>query len=475
MKFKKSISLKLLLSALDDEEVNYVSWKNNHQLDLVMSGNGDLDLFVPFDSRSKFFNLCRNSGWIEVINPVAHYPWVHHFYGMNDDFLFYHIHVYFKVVTGENWLKEYILPLDQWMIQNRIWSNEHNIWILDNTSQAYIFTVRHLLKGASISSRALYYSEMDSYQEEWMKCKQKAHSLSKASPVDITSYLEGSSILEQEFHLPNIWTALSFRFSISACLRFHWLSLPIRRIVAFLHRFINKFFLNRKKLFPHAGLVIAISGVDGSGKTTMLKELDKVFDQFLTLKKFHLGRPQGKLIELIWRALGNTSKNSTMPGCAQLSTPSSIGKSFNGAVLAILRLRKARIAMKQANQGNLVLVDRWPTDQLGKMDGPRVIIGSSSGYVQHICSRVESWAYSVMPKADVCYFFELPMNIAIERNRKRSKDNKETDEQISARFMGNVGFKPLAKKIIHFDNSGDYITKRKEFLDSVWSEIISSY
>ena len=51
MKFKKSISLKLLLSALDDEEVNYVSWKNNHQLDLVMSGNGDLDLFVPFDSR----------------------------------------------------------------------------------------------------------------------------------------------------------------------------------------------------------------------------------------------------------------------------------------------------------------------------------------------------------------------------------------------------------------------------------------
>jgi thymidylate kinase len=475
MKFKKSISLKLLLSALDDEEVPYVSWKNNHQLDLVMSGNGDLDLFVPFDSRSKFFNLCRNSGWIEVINPVAHYPWVHHFYGMNDDFSFYHIHVYFKVVTGESWIKEYLLPLDRWMIENRIWSSEHNIWILDNTSQAYIFTVRHLLKGASISSRALYAGEMESYYEEWIKCEQEANILSKTGPIDVTNYLAGSSILAEELHLPKILTALSFRFSISPFLRYQWWSLPIRRSVAFTHRLVNKFFLKRKKLLPQAGLIIAISGVDGAGKTTMLKELDQVFDQFLTLERFHLGRPQGKFIELVWRAMGNTSKNSTMPGCAQVSTPSSIGKAFNGAVLAILRLRKARIAVKRANQGNLVLVDRWPTDQIGKMDGPRVIIGSNSGVVQHICRRVESWAYSSMPRADVCYFFVLPMNVAIERNRMRTKDNKETDEQISARFKGNLEYKPLARKTIRFDNSGDFIVKRKEFLDSVWHEIISRY
>ena len=63
MKLKKSISLKLLLSTLDDEKVPYVSWKNNHQLDLVMSGKGDLDLFIPVDSKSKFLNLCKNYGY----------------------------------------------------------------------------------------------------------------------------------------------------------------------------------------------------------------------------------------------------------------------------------------------------------------------------------------------------------------------------------------------------------------------------
>ena len=51
------------------------------------------------------------------------------------------------------------------------------------------------------------------------------------------------------------------------------------------------------------GLTVAISGVDGSGKTTMLEEIDSVLGQFMTIKRFHLGRPQGILIELAWRFL----------------------------------------------------------------------------------------------------------------------------------------------------------------------------
>jgi len=299
--------------------------------------------------------------------------------------------------------------------------------------------------------------------------------LSKTGPIDVTNFLAGSSIFTEKLHLPKILTSLNFRFSNSSFLRYPWWSLSIRRSLAFAHRLVNKYFLKKKKLFPQAGLVIAISGVDGAGKTTMLKELDQVFDQFLTLERFHLGRPQGKFIELVWRAIGNTSKNSSMTGCAQVSTPSSIGKAFNGAVLAILRLRKARLAVKRANQGHLVLVDRWPTDQIGKMDGPRVIIGSNSGVVQQICRRVESWAYSGMPRADICYFFVLPMNVAIDRNRMRTKDNKETDEQISARFKGNIDYQPLARKTIHFDNSGEFIANRRELLNSVWHEIISRH
>ena len=67
------------------------------------------------------------------------------------------------------------------------------------------------------------------------------------------------------------------------------------------------------------------------------------------------------------------------------------------------------------------------------------------------------------------------MEVATERNRFRIKENKETDEMISARFLGNLDYKPLAKKIIRFENSGDFQAKRDELMDSIWHEISSRY
>ena len=97
MELKKFNKLKSLLAELDAQDIAYVSWKNNHQLQSVMSGNGDIDLFVPFDNRSKFINLCRAQGWIKVVNPVSRHPWIDHFYGLGENCEVFHIHVYHQV------------------------------------------------------------------------------------------------------------------------------------------------------------------------------------------------------------------------------------------------------------------------------------------------------------------------------------------------------------------------------------------
>ena len=464
-----------LLAALDVQDIAYVSWKNNHQLQSSMSGIGDIDLFVPVDKRSKFIELCKFNGWIELVNPIARHPWIVHLYALGDDRTIFHIHVYFKIVTGETWLKEYYVPLDTWMIENRTWDNDHNIWVLNNKCQAYLFLIRHLLKCASLTGRILYKRDIDSYDEEWKACSYGLGLDDIRGPFDIAPYLEGSKTLGSKLDLPTVRSAFLFRLSFLPFLRYTPVSLPLRRIYSFLKRLVNKFFLRRKKMLPGVGLTIAISGVDGSGKTTMLEEADKFLGQFLTVERFHLGRPQGKLTEFIWRALGNKSVNSSMPGCSDIVTLSSKGRAINGAILALLRLRKARFIVNRASLGGLMLIDRWPTYKLGKMDGPRVIIGENSGLLQNLCKRIESWAYASMPQADICYFFVVPIEVATERNRSRIKKNKETDEQISARFLGNLDYEPLARKTISFENSGEFIQKRKEFLNSIWHEISSHY
>ena len=47
-------------------------------------------------------------------------------------------------------------------------------------------------------------------------------------------------------------------------------------------------------------------------------------------------------------------------------TPTSKGRAVNGAILSLLRLFKARSVINKASRGGLMLVDRWPTDQLAR-------------------------------------------------------------------------------------------------------------
>ena len=475
MKSDKSNKLKSFLSELNQKNISYVSWKNNHQLDSVFLGKEDIDLFVPLDDRSKFIDLCRIQEWIEVVNPVARHSWIAHFYRLGENFEIFHMHVYFKLITGETWIKEYSLPLDNWVLENRAWNSDHKIWVMNSLSQTYLFLIRHLLKCGSISSRLMYKFNLWSYEEEWKACSAGIRPNDIQGPIDLTKYLNGARAFGEKLELPKISTAFLFRLSLFPFLRYNFFLLPLHRTYSFALRFINKIFLKRKKLLPNMGLTIAISGVDGSGKTTMLEEANRVLGQFLTIDRFHLGRPYGKLIDLIWRTLGNKSENAIMSGTSEITSPTSRLRSINGVILSLLRLLKARSIINKANHGGLMLVDRWPTSEVGKMDGPRVIIDESSGLLQHICKKIESWVYFRMPQADICYFFLVPIEVATERNRSRIKENKETDKMISARFLGNLDYKPVAKKTIRFENSGDFQVKRKEFMDSVWREISSRY
>ena len=62
MELKSISKLKYLLAELDVQNIDYVSWKNNHQLPSVMEGSGDIDLFVPFqrDRNSLIFADCMD-------------------------------------------------------------------------------------------------------------------------------------------------------------------------------------------------------------------------------------------------------------------------------------------------------------------------------------------------------------------------------------------------------------------------------
>ena len=107
-------------------------------------------------------------------------------------------------------------------------------------------------------------------------------------------------------------------------------------------------------------------------------------------------------------------------------------------VLALMRLRAASRAHACASRGYLVVSDRWPTDEPGMMDGPRLqqAVDGSLSLFARLCSRIERWAYGRMPKADICVL--------------------------------------LALETVYFDNDGPLSQKRNELLSCLWHKIVSN-
>lgn len=443
----------------------------------ALAGDTDLDLFVPLRSRAEFLGLAAGQGWIRLENPVARFPWVTHLYRLGKDLEIYHLHVYFKVVTGESWLKEFVLPFDDLLIEQRVRLDESEVWGLGHETQAYLFAVRHLLKGSSLFSRALYRRELDSYRKEWLLCQQDVADLYDLGPLKLNDYIPGSGLRSDDIQLPEPGTALKFRASLAPFLRVSVYSLPFRRTANLVVRSMNKLVFKRKKVFAECGLIVAISGIDGAGKSTMLDEIDSLFSRCFTVQRFALGKPQGKLLESIRKLLKAGKPGRARPSSDETrdvnGSPSKLS-AISAAILALLRLRMARKAMKCTLTGHLALVDRWPTDSVGIMDGPRLRPDRCTTALIRLFANIEHWAYSRMPRADICFFLDVPELELIARNQSRLKVDKETDEEILARARQNQQFKPLALKVVQFDNNGPLEQKRKELLLRIWEELAAS-
>ena len=93
---------KFFFNQMHDEGINYCSWKNNHTLGRALSGDSDVDLLVSSTQFKKFEKIAFENGFIRVKSSISEYPFVQHYYCYDErSNKFGHLHVYYKLVTGD--------------------------------------------------------------------------------------------------------------------------------------------------------------------------------------------------------------------------------------------------------------------------------------------------------------------------------------------------------------------------------------
>ena len=228
-----------------------------------------------------------------------------------------------------------------------------------------------------------------------------------------------------------------------------------------------------KKKFINGGVILAISGADGAGKSTMISGLHDLYSSFLDCKVFALGKPQGKYLEFIRSFIRRRDKLQSIDSYSP-DKQSSLKDAILACILAILRLRKASVVLKKAREGNMVLVDRWPTKSFGKMDGPKIVNMGTRNFLIKFLFLLEKSIYNRIPPADICFYLEVDIDEARKRNFERVKDGKETDEMIVIRHQNNHETKPITNKLIRFSNNGPYSEMFPLLASNIWSEIVYS-
>jgi len=462
-----------LFTKLNASNVVFCNWKSHHQVNTILAGEGDLDLFVPMINQDNFHRIANDCGFKKVQSYQAHHEFIEHYYGLDPTTLkFAHLHVHFKIVTGEHASKNYLLPIDQYVIDNIDSSNI--LPTITNAGRRNIFLIRHFLKIGSLYGLLQYWKELPKYSKEWSSFD---HSIDYESMDSLSltstklsrlgkSYSE-SSIIKQ------FLSSMQFKFKLRNYRRRGWFAYFIFIHTNFLIRLLNKFFLKKGKLFS-PGIVIAVCGLDGSGKSSLVSSLNKNLGKHFSIKRLHLGRPASskltfllnpliKSYSLVIRIFKKGSKSLQQHGIKKIS----IIYAIRSVLLAYDRRLQAIRAHNLSQRGYLVICDRYPGLEVGKMDSPRIITDSKRGYLYQFCWKLEQNFYNSIKPAQILFNLSVPLETAIQRNNSRQKFGKETNDELRERFLINSGADFLAEY--------KYVVDATQSFDSVFSEVLNKF
>ena len=137
-----------LARRLHEEDVLYCHWKDNDTLAASLRGVVDVDLLVDAAAVPVLTRLLGELGFKPFVpSPWFAYPAIGHFLALDRQTArLTHVHVYYRLITGEGHLKGYHLPWEDAVLASRKLDADHGIYTVDPNVEMVLFLVRSALK-----------------------------------------------------------------------------------------------------------------------------------------------------------------------------------------------------------------------------------------------------------------------------------------------------------------------------------------
>lgn len=454
-----------------------------------LAGYTDLDLLFSTNHKEKVKDLLNKYKFKQVFTPTPrNYPYLEDYIGFDEHSgRLVHFHIHYKLILGEQLLKNYHLPIETLMLNSteldngiKIPAPELELLILIIRSCMKVRVPEIVLHILKIKHSLFPPDILEEYRfliNNYSPAKFKDFFIKTSLPLPYskivnfiskitTGNLSSADILKMRYYIFNKLRPFRRHNSIIT------LKKRLKTNIYLIPGLRNIFPLHKKHL-GNKGISIAIIGADGSGKTTLVKELTKWLSWKLQVRTLYFGIPKTLSLKIVNKLISFLRLSTRIGLKNEFAPVINLGHYISAhrwIWVARKRLRIYRKAFVWTEKGMIVIADRYPLREFWNMarpmDGPR--IKKEWGSAGSKLADLEQHYYSQIGSPDKIFVLKTD----IDELRKRKKDLDFHSHQRKAETVNSI------KKSSHIsiiNAARAYPDVLKELKQCIWAIISQDY
>ncbi|CAM3966133.1 hypothetical protein FLAN108750_02040 [Flavobacterium antarcticum] len=433
--------IETFLKELDNNNINYVHWKSNTNIEFALNGIDDLDILVSPLDQKKIFKVFKKLQIIRAFSEKDSWQdGITHFIGLDiSSQLLVHIHLHFKLTLGYDFDKCFDLPIVASYLKSKHFHNSI-IYLPSVEHEFIILVIRLMLKNSLTPFLLLLPSEQirifrqgknhgivsgggfNEYVD--LKAKVNMNKLFTVLKNDFPFlekqiFIDCAKVINENNNLFNYFTygrklkrGLRSQSTHSEAMTFivSFYRLNKIRVYSLLSK-LRIYKKNEGKKAERGGRIIAFIGGDGAGKSTTISNLSKTLKKQFAVKNIHIGKPRKYFVGAFLFILGNGLKVLKI---------NDLSRAILFLATAFNRKNEFKNACRLRDKGYIVLQDRMPIEGLTAMDSPKIHTIENGKF--KFLSKIEQRQYKNIKGIDLLVVLKLNPEIALKR---RPEDNPD--------------------------------------------------